>query len=157
VPEVQWRVAKTESSTVGKRGVVAKQLVGHVDNSSWPQIQVEIQMTLVLPANSVNSVPVMILFGRGGMPQPNDPPATRELIEGGWGYAYISPSSIQADNGAGLTQGIIGLVNRGQPRKPEDWGALRAWAWGASRALYYLQTEKGVNAKLVGIEGVSRF
>jgi hypothetical protein len=49
------------------------------------------------------------------------------------------------------------LVNKGQPRKPEDWGALRAWAWGASRALDYLETDPTVDAKRVGIEGVSRF
>ena len=63
---------------------------------------------------------------------------------------YSIPSSIQADNGAGLTKGIIGLVNKGQPRKPDDWGALRAWAWGASRGLDYLETEPGVDAKQVG-------
>jgi hypothetical protein len=79
------------------------------------------------------------------------------LIADGWGYASISPSSIQADNGAGLTKGIIGLANRGRPRKPDDWGALRAWAWGASRALDYLETDNLVDAKKVGIEGVSRF
>ena len=67
------------------------------------------------------------------------------------------PGSIQADNGAGLTKGIIGLVNKGQPRHPEDWGSLRAWAWGASRGLDYLETDKAVDAKKVGIEGVSRF
>jgi hypothetical protein len=79
------------------------------------------------------------------------------LIANGWGYASISPSSIQADNGAGLTKGIIGLANQGQPRKPDDWGALRAWAWGASRALDYLESDRLVDAKKVGIEGVSRF
>ncbi|MBV8899136.1 MAG: hypothetical protein JOY92_03370, partial [Verrucomicrobia bacterium] len=57
----------------------------------------------------------------------------------------------------GLTRGIIGLTNRGQPRKPEDWGALRAWAWGASRGLDYLETDKSVDARRVGIEGVSRY
>jgi hypothetical protein len=80
-----------------------------------------------------------------------------QLIADGWGVATISPGSIQADNGAGLTKGIIGLVNKGQPRKPDDWGALRAWGWGASRGLDYLETEKAVNAKQVGIEGVSRY
>ena len=69
----------------------------------------------------------------------------------------ISPDSIQADNGAGLTKGIIGLVNKGQRRKPDDWGSLRAWAWGASRGLDYLETDKAVDAKQVGIEGVSRY
>jgi hypothetical protein len=79
------------------------------------------------------------------------------LIADGWGVATINPTSIQADNGAGLTKGIIGLVNKGQPRKPDDWGALRAWAWGASRGLDYLETVPAVNAKQVGIEGVSRY
>jgi hypothetical protein len=64
---------------------------------------------------------------------------------------------VQADNGAGLTEGIIGLVNKGQPRKPDDWGALRAWAWGASRALDYFETDKAVDARRVGIEGLSRY
>ncbi len=64
---------------------------------------------------------------------------------------------MQADNGAGLTKGIIGLTNKGQPRKPEDWGALRAWGWGASRALDYLETDAGIDARRVGIEGVSRY
>jgi hypothetical protein len=98
--------------------------------------------------------------GRGAPPSPAtpaDPPATEQLIADGWGYATILPGSIQADNGAGLTAGIIGLVNKGQRRKPDDWGSLRAWAWGASRGLDYLETDKAVDAKKTGIEGVSRY
>ncbi|MFI5380928.1 MAG: acetylxylan esterase, partial [Tepidisphaerales bacterium] len=79
------------------------------------------------------------------------------LIAAGWGYAIVNPGSVQPDNGAGLTKGIIGLCNKGQPRKPDDWGALRAWAWGANRALDYLETDPAVDAKKVGIEGVSRY
>jgi len=84
-------------------------------------------------------------------------PIRQQLINAGWGYASINPSSIQPDNGAGLTRGIIGLVNKGQPRKPDDWGSLRAWAWGAARGLDYLETDPAVDAKHVGIEGVSRY
>jgi hypothetical protein len=69
----------------------------------------------------------------------------------------METSSIQADNGEGLTKGIIGLVNKGQPRKPDDWGALRAWGWGAARGLDYLESDSTVDAKRVGIEGVSRY
>ena len=86
-----------------------------------------------------------------------DPPNTWELIAAGWGFAMLDPQSAQADNGAGLTRGIIGLVNKGQPRTPDQWGALRAWAWAASRGLDYLQTNPAVDAKHVGIEGVSRY
>jgi hypothetical protein len=94
-----------------------------------------------------------------GQPRPvGDPPTAQQLIADGWGYILIDPNSIQADKGAGLTRGIIGLVNKGQPRKPDDWGALRAWAWGAARALDYLEAnEPMVDAKHVGIEGVSRY
>jgi hypothetical protein len=123
-------------------------------------------------------VPVLIMFGGfggGGFPRRvedpeptnrfsgfggvtfKDPPSSEQLIAAGWGYATLEPGSIQADHGAGLTRGIIGLVNRGQARRPDDWGALRAWAWGAARALDYLETDPSVNAKKVGIEGVSRF
>jgi len=187
-------------------------LVGHVDNSECPQINVDINMMLVVPANAKGPVPVLMMFGgRPSLPSPAQPsnedlekiniafkemliknnpemqavfdkyPAyqpitkiagpnmfapptaakelspTEQLLAAGWGYVTIDPSSIQADNGAGLTKGIIGLVNKGQPRKPEDWGSLRAWAWGAARALDYLETEPLVDAKKVGIEGVSRY
>jgi hypothetical protein len=81
----------------------------------------------------------------------------QQVLAKGWGYAIIVPNSIQADNGAGLTKGIVGLCNKGQPRKPDDWGALRAWAWGASRALDYFETDNAVDAKQVGIEGLSRY
>ncbi|HEY2583709.1 MAG TPA: hypothetical protein VGI43_18005 [Mucilaginibacter sp.] len=97
-------------------------------------------------------------FGFPGTAPTGDPPTTTQLIADGWGYVFIDPTSFQADNGTGLTRGIIGLVNHGQPRKPDDWGALRAWAWGAARGLDYLEAnEPMVDAKHVGIEGVSRF
>jgi hypothetical protein len=174
VPKVTWTVTKTVEAKVGSYPAIGKQLVGHVDNSSFPAINVDIQMMLVTPADAKGPVPVMIMFGfgtlpgekpptmpggRGFGPPPagSDPPATEQLLADGWGYAYLNPNSVQADNGAGLTKGIIGLVNKGQPRKPDDWGSLRAWGWGASRGLDYLETDKAVNAKQVGIEGVSRY
>jgi len=170
VPPVRWTVTSTEKGLSGSIPTIEKQLTGHVDNASYPSIDVNIEMTVVTPANATRPVPLMMMFrwGKRGQPPPipaavlkamngTDPPATEQLIAVGWGYAYIHPASIQADNGAGLTKGIIGLVNKGQRRKPDDWGALRAWAWGASRGLDYLETDKAVDSKRVGIEGVSRY
>jgi lysophospholipase L1-like esterase len=130
-------------------GSVVKQLVGRVDNSACPAITVNLRLTLILPPNAGGPVPVMMDFGGGG--------GMQQYLAKGWGYTLLIPGSIQADNGAGLTRGIIGLCNKGQPRKPEDWGALRAWAWGASRALDYLETDKAVDGKQVGISGLSRY
>ena len=163
VPKVKWEVTDTKKEKVGDVEVVTKKLVGHVDNSSYPPIKVDIQLTLTTPANAKGPVPVMMEFGfffgggGGGGPPPGPGSWQRQVLDKGWGYAIITPNSIQADNGGGLTKGIIGLCNKGQPRKADDWGSLRAWAWGASRALDYFETDKAVDAKQVGIEGLSRY
>jgi hypothetical protein len=211
VPHVTWTVKVTDREFIipGFIPVIAKQIVGHVDNSAYPLIKVDIKMMLVIPMNVKGPVPVLMMFGQPSFPAPAQPSAddmetlnstfkemmiktnpavknifdkypayspvtklsfnffappppggptpTEQLLAAGWGYLTIDPTSVQADNGDGLTKGIIGLVNKGQPRKPDDWGALRAWSWGAARALDYLETDTLVDAKKVGIEGVSRY
>jgi len=204
-PKVTWQVTETDPEFIGFRPVIARRVVGHVDNSADPAIKVDMQMILALPANAKGPVPVLIMFGPARFPSPSQPnpeeaakldhamktvlaerdpsfaaifkahpgfefvkqpsffPAPpsderiTDLIADGWGVALLDTSTIQADDGAGLRTGVIGLTNHGQSRKPDDWGALRAWGWGASRALDYLQTVPQVDAKHVGIEGVSRW
>ena len=242
-PTVKWEVASTTEGMAGEVPTITKQLIGHVDNSSYPAITVDIRATLTTPKNATGPVPVMMIFGgaglgarpavpgvrasgavdlgpagapsnsvtagaRGVVPGARgpvvpvvcdnavakafaaaaaaNPPAAPAapagaraglpgaaagpgrgfggpsqtqilLLAKGWGYATVNPGSIQADNGAGLTQGIIGLVNKGQHRKPDDWGSLSAWAWGASRVLDYFETDTSVNAKQVGLEGHWRY
>ena len=213
-PKVKWEVVNTSTGKNEDFDIVTKQLVGVVDNSMDPEIEVKIALTLTTPANATKPVPVIMQFGggfgmgggRGAEPPAGPPygpnaftpiPAGRGVPAGagrgaapgavaagrgaaalpgggmgrgpagptwqqqalarGWGYASLNPGSIQADNGAGLTLGIIGLCNKGQPRKLDDWGALRAWAWGASRAIDYFETDKAVDATHVAIEGHSRY
>ena len=181
-PTVKWQVLSTTRGTNNGVPVITKQLAGRVDNSSYTNISVTIQLTLTTPANAAGPVPVMMQFGFGGFGfgrpvATNAAPTNRfkgkgfggggfggggpmwqqQVLAKGWGYAVIVPNSVQADNGAGLTAGIIGLCNKGQQRAVDDWGALRAWAWGASRALDYFETDKAVDAKQVGLEGHSRY
>src|SRR5579862_2311857 len=171
VPKVKWEVASTKNEMTGDVPVITKDLIGHVDNSSDPDITVDIRASLSTPANAKGPVPVIMEFGgnppgagrgfggpagQGGPAkaapkQPAGPSWQQQVLAKGWGYAEIYTSTIQADNGAGLTQGIVGLVNKGQPRQPDDWGALRAWAWGASRAIDYFETDKAVDSKKLGI------
>jgi len=172
-PKVNWEIVSTTREEKSGIPVITKNLVGHVDNAASSQIKVEIELTLTTPAKANGPVPVMMELGWSAKmlealrSQFTDeqwadfigkgPSWQEQVIAKGWGYATLIPTSVQADKGDGLTEGIIGLVNKGQPRKLDDWGALRAWAWGASRALDYFETDKTVDAKQVGIEGLSRY
>ena len=167
VPGVLWEVVSATRETNGGVPVVVRKLAGRVDNSAHTAIEVVIDLTVTTPAEASGPVPLMMSFGfnfpAGARPPaapgaaPAGPTWQQQLLAEGWGYAVLVPTSYQADNGAGLTNGIIGLASRGQPREPDDWGALRAWAWGASRALDYLETDPAVDARQVGIEGLSRY
>jgi hypothetical protein len=175
-PRVTWTLVRAVRSRSDGVPIVTRHLVGRVDNSTDPAIPVNIPLAVTVPSDASGLVPVLIHFGfnfspammkaflamlkaRGVTPPPppKGPGWQQQLLEADWGYAILTPTSYQADNGAGLQSGIIGLVNHGQPRRPEEWGALRAWAWGASRALDYLGTDPAVNAKEVAIEGLSRY
>jgi hypothetical protein len=199
IPKVTWTVAGTTEGKSGDVPIVTKQLVGRVDNSGYPALNVTILATLSTPKNATGPVPVVLMFGAGGrapegvptttqctardaaaaVPRGGTPPAAAAAAAGagrgaaaaatnapptaqeqiamrGWGYASVATASIQADNGQGLTCGIIGLVNKGQPRSLDDWGVLSAWAWGMSKVLDYFETDKGVDAKKVTVQGHSR-
>lgn len=174
-PKVLWKLESTIQEKVGGVAVITKKLVGQVDNSAYPLVTVSIDLTLTVPADASGPVPLMMEFGispellaaikkrfteaqfAAFMGNGSGPPWQEQVLARGWGYAVLIPTSAQADSGDGLTQGVIGLANKGQPRKVDDWGALRAWAWAASRALDYFETDKSVDAKQVGIEGLSRY
>jgi hypothetical protein len=165
VPKVTWEVKTTVTGTNAGIPVVTKTLAGHVDNSAATNISVTIQAGFTVPAGVTTPVPVIIEFGGGGgmfgfrRGTNAAPPSWHDqAISHGWGYGYINPGSIQPDNDH-LTSGIIGLANLGQPRKPEDWGALRAWQWGVSRLIDYFEANPDslVDSKKVGIEGLSRY
>jgi hypothetical protein len=197
VPKVTWEVTATTPGTSGTIPIITRTLVGHVDNSAFPEITVNIQASFTVPANATAPVPILLEFGgffggggggargrgpttgpaavgaRGPQTAPAASPArgpaargpggiswTQQAIAHGWGYGYINPGSIQPDAGGNaVRQGIIGLTNKGQPRKPDDWGALRAWGWGVSRLIDYFEAnpDAKVDPHKVGIEGVSRY
>ena len=165
-PKVQWVVVSTKDDKVGNTDVTVQKLQGIVDNSIFPSIEVKMDLTLTLPKQSLKPVPVIVelsfVFPAGMRPPvvpnaPVEPTWQEQVVSRGWGFATIIPTSIQADNGAGLTKGIIGLMNKGQNRKPDDWGSLRAWAWGTSRMLDFFASQKQIDAKKIALMGHSRY
>lgn len=165
LPGVTWKVINTMQEKVGGVDVTTKQLVGHIDNSEYPEVSVDIELSVSTPSSAKGRVPVVMelawKFPPGfRRPTTNEPPAPtwqEQVIAKGWGYAIIVPVSIQPDNGAGLKSGVIGLAAKGKQRQPDDWGTLRAWAWGASRAMDYFETDQKVDPKRVALEGHSRY
>ena len=174
-PKVTWRVV---SNTVGPRDwtdaagvaqhatVRTKVLRGELAHADDPTIPVNIDLLLVTPVSTpAKRVPVVMEFSYHfpasfKMPASLDTPGPtwqEQVLQRGWGYAEYQPYSVQPDNAAGLTAGVIGLTNHGKPRSVGDWGALKAWGWGASRALDYFETDGDVDARHVAIEGHSRF
>jgi len=174
IPNVAWRVDGVETAMIAGVPAVVKHIVGRADNSSYPAITVEIHADVVTPASRRGQKVPIIIGGGSTHPRPSRPPAgpgqpihlialphdppdsAQLLLKHGWGFVSRNSSEVQADNGAGLTSGIIGLVNKGKPRSLQDWGVLRAWGWGDSRIVDYLCTDPDVDAGKIGIMGHSR-
>lgn len=166
IPKINWVLTSSQEEKLGEYSVIVEKLQGMVDNNSYPSIEVKIDLTLTIPKDARGKIPVITEFAfvfPPGMRPPSSANSVPEIswqqqvISRGWAAAVIIPTSFQADNGAGLTKGIIGLMNQGKFRKQEDWGTLRAWAWGASSVLDYFETRPNLDSKHVGIFGHSRF
>ncbi|MHB8636527.1 MAG: GDSL-type esterase/lipase family protein [Fimbriimonadaceae bacterium] len=161
-PKVNWEVTGVTPGESGGVPTITKTLVGHVDNRRYPKVKVDIQASFTVPAHASARLPIIVEFGFPGgfsFGRPSKlPPWTQQAIAHGWGYGTINPTSIQPDDNH-LELGVIGLCNKGRPRKPDDWGALRAWGWGLSRLIDYFAAhpDSHVDAGKVGIEGVSRY
>src|SRR5262245_33610424 len=158
VPRVKREVTKTVEGESGGIATVTKTLAGHVDNSAFPQIKVTIQASFTVPKYAAGRVPIILQFGGGFGGKGGAASWTQQALDKGWGYGTINRGSVQGDNSR-LREGIIGLTNKGQPRGPEDWGALRAWAWGVSCLIDYFEAnpDSGVDPTKVCITGVSRY
>jgi hypothetical protein len=151
-PKVTFEAGSESPALDGS--AIKKVITGHIDNSAYPAAQPVINLVLYLPTHAGGPVPLMGLISGNTN---GNAKTIQLLINQGWAAAIFDTGSLQADNGGGLNKGIIGLVNQGQPRKPEDWGTLRAWSWGLSRALDYFETDKAINPKQIGLEGHSRW
>jgi len=170
IPDVKWNIVSKKDTLINSYPVSELLLEGLVDNSAYPAVEVKIELLVGIPKSAKKAVPLVMEFGfiKSPFMRANDEPDSyffssyepkwkQQLLSQNMGYAILVPSSIQADNGAGLTSGIIGLVNHGKQRKPDQWGVLRAWAWGASRAIDYFETNPKIDENRIAVEGVSRY
>lgn len=162
-PKVTWEV--TETNPAAKDNVaMMRRVVGHI--GMGPNTQ-PINMMVYTPAKATRPVPLILLINFGGGPpvegrgpsntQFNDPPVAADILARGWGYAMVGYQDIQPDRLNTLNQGAIGqTLKAGEQPKPDEWGAISAWAWGLSRMIDYFETDKLVDAKKIAVFGHSR-
>jgi hypothetical protein len=162
VPEVvaQFRVVWNKQSTGSPAAGQSEQWIGQViapDGRMGPTIDA----IVTFPARAENA-PAFIEYsyiwpgGRtpnfGGPPPPD---TVRMALDRGFVHVAYRPQMLQADSAAQMQQGIIGLAR--WPRERYDWGALRAWAWGASRLREELARDPRINGERISLAGHSRF
>lgn len=122
-------------------------------------------LTLFLPNARRGRVPVLLLLNN--RPAHNTDPTRRqrsgfwpaeEVLARGYGIAALQVAELAPDDSARYREGVIRLFegDGSGPRRPDAWGALAAWAWGASRALDYFETDPRVDAARVAVVGHSR-
>jgi hypothetical protein len=152
-PAVAWS-AETNASEGAPRAYVEKVLTGVVDTASHPQVRdvPRIVATLRVPAGATGAVPVIVVLGTRGIDE------LWQLVGAeGWALCMFDPNLLQPDHGAGLTSFLIGLVNQGNWRQPDDWGSLVAIAWGIGRLLDHFETLGEIDASRVALAGHSRW
>ena len=155
LPGISWDV-KTSTGGKGNWSYIQKEITGTIDISGYPQVRIKpaLLATLRIPADATGPVPVFIFFGGFG----NAADMYWERCSPrGWGICVFNLTALQPDNGAGLTSYLIGLVNKGDWREPDDWGTLRVWGWGVSKLVDYFESDDDVDATKLGLNGVSRY
>lgn len=162
LPKVQWEIVSSKEEKLGMVEVTTQKIIGHVDNASYPAVVVDIDLTLTIPNQKMGKIPVVIELAFVTAPGSNTLPINekswqQQVVEKGWAAAVIIPISIQPDNGAGLKKGIIGMMNKGKDRQPQDWGTIKAWAWGTGIVIDYLEENKRIDIKRIALQGHSRF
>jgi hypothetical protein len=120
-----------------------------------------IHLTIFVPNKVKKPVPAFLLINLGA--KGIDPtrqlkseswPA-EEIIARGYAAAAFSNADVDPDKFDDFKDGIHGILDRGT-RADDAWGTLAAWAWGASRCMDYMVTDKDIDKNKVAIVGHSR-
>lgn len=127
-------------------------------------------LNIYLPADAHGPVPLLLhIVFSANPPFPVAPASSKKksssepgpitnIFAHGYGYATFRYTDIQPDNSNSFQSGVIAesLASGQDKPAPDQWGAISAWAWGASRMLDYLLTDRSVDGKHIALIGHSR-
>jgi hypothetical protein len=144
--EMTWKVTAEDRQANDGKAITKTVLLLFARKEDGPYTD----LRMALP-NTGQPVPVFLLAGGLGNSQ--------IILDRGYGVVAANITQLQADNKDGYAKSIRAFFAKpGQTEAgPDEWGAIGAWAWGLSRAMDYLETDRDVDAKKVSLNGVSRF
>lgn len=79
-----------------------------------------------------------------------------EIVARGYAAAAFYNGDVAPDKYDGFKSGAHRIFEDPEMRKPDSWGTIAAWAWGATRVMDYLVTDPGIDSKRVALVGHSR-
>lgn len=150
-PKVNFQTISTRTID----NIICKRLIGHIDNSTNRSANPGINVRIYMPKGSGAKIPLLVIAI--GNYSNTDTTVIHKILKNNWACATVETDSLQMDSGAGLHEGIIGLVNKGADRQPNDWGTMSAWAWGLSQTMDYLQSDSSFNSSRIMLQGHSRW
>jgi hypothetical protein len=159
-PKMTWEVTETDPAAKGGTAAM-RRVVGRIGAAADAP---RVNMMVYTPAQAKGPVPLILIVNFGGGPpvagrppmQFIDPPVAADILGRGWGYAMVGYQDIQPDRLNAFNEGVIGVTSHGQALGADEWGAISAWAWGASRIIDYFETDKTIDAKKIAVFGHSR-
>lgn len=80
-----------------------------------------------------------------------------QIVKRGYVAAAFLSADVDPDKHDEFKNGVHGIFDpKGKQRPGDAWGTIAAWAWGASRAMDYFETDKDIDEKRIGVVGHSR-
>lgn len=124
----------------------------------------KVRLLLFLPSGREKPVPVMLLLNNRGASHTDSERRTPSsfwpaelLVSRGYAAAVIDNEDTDPDWDDGFRNGVHGIFDTFGGRRPANaWGTVAAWAWGASRAMDYMEADPDLDASSVAVVGHSR-
>jgi len=168
------RIRRPEILGLFADNVYGRTMAGRPDNMTW-------KVTPVADDNAISKIVTIYFTGKTDGPKmdvnitlPKSAaqkpvpvvaivewaPKKQWLLDRGFGLATFSAAQIEPDIRQGSYEKSIrkffALPDQNAPR-PDEWGAIGAWAWGLSRVMDCIVTDPQIDANKVCVAGFSRF
>lgn len=156
--DLRFQVEKTDPKAMDGAATLKQVAI----EFSGPGGQGRINLVLFVPNERKGSAPAFLLICN--RPAENIDPTRQkksefwpaeQIVARGYAAAAFQVGDVDPDKHDGFKNGVHGIFDPAE-RKPDAWGTIAAWAWGASRVMDYLESDPDIDAKRVAVVGHSR-